>query len=314
MLRKIEGVISREMRVWETSRLPTSWFPLHGGGWKAFCKAFLLYPLKLQVAVRYAPVLSDPILRDCTTKVLEVGSSSLGLSRYLRRPVFAADSDCSGPRQDNLILARGTVTLLPFPDDAFDLVVCVDLLEHLPRALRPRAIEELFRVSSSRLYLGFPCGVAAEAMEERLHEAMEETAKRVAMRGPYEASRFKGKFRWLEEHRRFGLPGEPETLKAIEDARRRSSGASTCRTLDNENVYIWYLTNLADLRWGRAGCLLVCVLARAIQVVRKIRRGGWYRRFFIIEKVPTERQTCTSGKGPMVSPPARPAPGGPLDP
>jgi 2-polyprenyl-3-methyl-5-hydroxy-6-metoxy-1,4-benzoquinol methylase len=46
------------------------------------------------------------------------------------------------------------VTDLPFPDDSFDLTLCLEVLEHLPRP--ELAVQELSRVSSSDLVLSVP--------------------------------------------------------------------------------------------------------------------------------------------------------------
>lgn len=48
----------------------------------------------------------------------------------------------------------GDVTDLDFPDGAFDLVLCLEVLEHLP--VPGLAVEELGRVSSSDLILSVP--------------------------------------------------------------------------------------------------------------------------------------------------------------
>ncbi|MCL4741562.1 MAG: methyltransferase domain-containing protein [Phycisphaerales bacterium] len=49
--------------------------------------------------------------------------------------------------------AEGSVLDLPFPDDAFDTVVCTDVLEHLAPEDADRAIAELARVARSNLFV-----------------------------------------------------------------------------------------------------------------------------------------------------------------
>jgi len=46
----------------------------------------------------------------------------------------------------NVVLARSVAERLPFPDDAFDCVTCLEVLEHLPAANWKLAIEEMRRV------------------------------------------------------------------------------------------------------------------------------------------------------------------------
>jgi 2-polyprenyl-3-methyl-5-hydroxy-6-metoxy-1,4-benzoquinol methylase len=57
-------------------------------------------------------------------------------------------------RNPGLTVLEGDLRALPFPDGAFDLVVCTEVLEHLPA---PRAVlRELARVSSGHLFLTVP--------------------------------------------------------------------------------------------------------------------------------------------------------------
>jgi ubiquinone/menaquinone biosynthesis C-methylase UbiE len=53
---------------------------------------------------------------------------------------------------------HGSILELPFDDDAFDVVVCTDVLEHLGEADVDRAISELVRVSRRGLYLTIATG------------------------------------------------------------------------------------------------------------------------------------------------------------
>ncbi len=77
----------------------------------------------------------------------------------------------------------------PFADGAFDLVVSLDVLEHLPPDRRPDYLAELDRVSRHWIVLGAPCAAPeVEAAEEALAAGL------MAAR------------RFLREHRELGLP------------------------------------------------------------------------------------------------------------
>jgi len=88
---------------------------------------------------------------DSRERILDVGAGTGELTRVLREessaPVVALDAD--GELLDHLdsgTPVRGDATRLPFPDDAFDLVVCQALLINLPDPAA--AIREFARVSS----------------------------------------------------------------------------------------------------------------------------------------------------------------------
>ena len=53
-------------------------------------------------------------------------------------------------------LTSGDVTSLPFPDNSFDLVICMEVLEHLPVRLVETAIQEMKRVSRSNVFVTIP--------------------------------------------------------------------------------------------------------------------------------------------------------------
>jgi len=69
---------------------------------------------------------------------------------------------------------------LPLPSGAFDLVVCMDVLEHIPREARPWLVDELFRVAGRRgwVFVGAPCGPAVRALESRANQRYRERTGR----------------------------------------------------------------------------------------------------------------------------------------
>jgi len=111
--------------------------------------------------------LIDEYARPSTEAVLDVGAGRGTISSYLSQSgVDVLSVDIVG--NDNLLqyeseLERLSVTLGRLPDlpvgtDEFDLVVCSEVLEHLPRPVQKPAVRELSRVAApgGRVILSTP--------------------------------------------------------------------------------------------------------------------------------------------------------------
>jgi GT2 family glycosyltransferase/glycosyltransferase involved in cell wall biosynthesis len=98
----------------------------------------------------------------------------------------------------------GSVLDLPFADSSFDAVVGLDLLEHLPRSSRRRALEEMSRVARQVLILAGPFDSPGTLEAENEIAAFAEAISHRA-------------HRWLREHRDFGLPGLASTAEDLRD-------------------------------------------------------------------------------------------------
>ena len=101
---------------------------------------------------------------------------------------------------------------LPFDDESFEAVVCVDVFEHLPRELRPPAFAELLRVARRLVWLAFPAGGAALR-----------TDRAIARFGRMLTRPLPG---WLIEHLEYSFPASTETLDWPSPAFSRSSRTS----------------------------------------------------------------------------------------
>jgi SAM-dependent methyltransferase len=91
--------------------------------------------------------------------VLDVGArdgylSKLFAERFVR--VVALDLEkpkVDHPRVDTVV---GDVTALTYEDNAFDSVVCAEVLEHIPEAQLERACSEIIRVARHSVIVGVP--------------------------------------------------------------------------------------------------------------------------------------------------------------
>jgi len=86
-------------------------------------------------------------------KVLEIGVGSRFVSRYLADYYDLTTLDTSIELQPTVV---GSVLSLPFKDNDFDVVLCCQVLEHLPFSSFGTALSELFRVSAKRVVLSLP--------------------------------------------------------------------------------------------------------------------------------------------------------------
>lgn len=91
--------------------------------------------------------------------VLDVGARDGYLSLRLSdrfRNVVALDLTKPACVPPGLKWIIGNAAQIPFPDRSFDLVLCAEVLEHIPAKILPRVCAELSRVSRRHLVLGVP--------------------------------------------------------------------------------------------------------------------------------------------------------------
>jgi SAM-dependent methyltransferase len=157
-------------------------------------------PVMLNQLARYSAVV--PLVEEVEGRaLLEVGSGSEGIARFAsdRWSVTVCDRDFTDygaveVPEDGLRRIEGDVTELPFADGEFDVVLALDLLEHLPAGLRRGALSELARVAGKRLIAGCPCGERALRADRRLARYYAIQPRRTPP--------------WLEEHLENGFPSE----------------------------------------------------------------------------------------------------------
>ena len=81
------------------------------------------------------------------SKILDAGAGEGVLVERFRDRGFDIIGVDAG--YDSELVRRGDLASLPFPDDSFDAVLCLDVLEHLPLLSQEAAVGELARVTRS---------------------------------------------------------------------------------------------------------------------------------------------------------------------
>lgn len=169
--------------------------------------------------------------RPCETTILEVGSGSLGIAPYLGQKITGLDLDFSGPDFPLLTRIKGDATHIPFPDQSFDFVVSVDVLEHVPSKKRKRAINEALRVAKFGVFLGIPCGKEAEKQDKLHHQQYKKI--------------FGQPFPFLAQQVKLGLPTEDEMLRMIKECADKQKKKIRIKVKSNLNLSVRRL-----LMWG----------------------------------------------------------------
>ena len=229
-----------------------------------------MQPFLLNWFTRYALVVDFIRERGLNTdRILEVGSGSSGLSAFLGRKVVGVDSHFDRERRALLTPVRGHAGQLPFRNGSFELVVSLDLIEHVPRAGRAEVIADMFRLSSSSLIIGCPVGKAAESCDRAFAAWLRRAGKEV----PW----------WVLEHFERGIPTEQEMLSAI-----KSIPSVECvEVFPNENAALHMAAIVADHTPEVLEALAPSLNEYRdewLQLCSKASFGDCYRQFFVVQR------------------------------
>ncbi|QFU81436.1 class I SAM-dependent methyltransferase [Natronorubrum aibiense] len=218
----------------------------------------------------------EPLEVDSHDLILDVGCGTGELSRVLRdeaadgATVVGCDADrdllaVAATHEEPIPVVAGDALRLPFPDDAFDLVVCQALLINLPDPAA--ALREFARVSSDRVAAIEPDNAAVEVdssvdaegrLERRARQAyLDGVPTDVALgadaREAFETAGLEVTATRRYDHVRTVEP--PYSEGALLAARRKATGAGLAD--DRETMLAGALTEAGydDLRgsWRRMG-------------------------------------------------------------
>jgi SAM-dependent methyltransferase len=185
---------------------------------------------------RYAPLTAELELDESGTlheSVLDVGCGPYGLSIIAPAATFAGiEVVFEEPVAPGMVAIRYDAGPLPFEDGAFDTVISLDVLEHVPPQARAGLVAELVRVCARRVLIACPSdeGVWAEEVLKQVY-----AAQGIALPA------------WLNEHDEHGLPTAAEIAGYASSVPR-----ATARPLTMPNGLLSVLAVLGDVVPGMA--------------------------------------------------------------
>jgi methyltransferase family protein len=220
-------------------------------------------------ALRYLPI-SDYILNGDLKqpKILEVGSGVKGITPYIPFKITGVDVSFNGEIAENLEPVCLSGARLPFPDNSFDYVISVDMLEHVPENERLDVITELLRVASKRVFLAVPCGKLAEAHDRFLDELYQQV---------------KGeRYHFFQEHVDNGLPVKEDLVACIKASAEKLGVRADIQVIGNVSLKVrtffmrtWMSAKSAKLyTWVSP---FICIFRRFLN------SGECYRQIFVVD-------------------------------
>ena len=228
-------------------------------------------------ALRYLPI-SDYILNGKLKqpKILEVGSGVKGITPYIPFKVTGVDVSFNGEIAKNLEPVCLSGDKLPFPDNSFDYVISVDMLEHVSQNKRQDVITELLRVAGNRVFLAVPCGKLAELHDKALDELYQ---------------RAKGeRYHFFQEHIENGLPVKEELVSCIKNSAEQLKAKVNVRVMGNVNLKV--RASLMRLWITSKNPKLYAWISPFICIVRNfLNYGECYRQIFIIDLIRGEQKS-----------------------
>ncbi len=242
----------------------------------------LMVKMDLSHRIRYETILNHIKKNNLSnSNILEVGSGSIGITRYFKKRVVGADLNFDGPKLPYLKPIECSATELPFENNEFDLAISIDMIEHLNKDERTAVIAEMLRVSKKWVIVTFPCGPTAKTWEEKAWRHREQKLKKIKNKKEWLHIFRRGNF--LFEHRTNCLPQTDEILKSIEN-----TSCSNIRTkvVRKHSVLIWYIMALAKINSNLFVRISSLILSNLLApLIKRVLWCGHYREFFIIEKV-----------------------------
>lgn len=220
--------------------------------------------MNIDAKLRYYPVVDFLKRKNGEGKtILEVGSGTKGLAEFYSGKVVGVDSDFSkteGERLKNITLQKGNITKLPFKDNLFKYVICLDTFEHLSKNIHQKAIGELLRVTKDGgvIIIGFPSGALSAIFEKVINNLFKFVHE--------------NNHPWLIEHIENGLP-------EVKKIKFELCNVKNVKVYGNCNILIWFLMHLlfTVFKLNRGQSLFY-------KVAKVLNLPPYYRKIIVVKK------------------------------
>lgn len=224
-----------------------------------------------ETALRYLPVVAElKRLKFAKSKILEVGSGSLGITPYLREKIDGLDVDFSGPKTALVNPILGDATSIPFRKNSYDVVIAVDVLEHLNPESRFTTINQMLKVAKKLLVIVVPTGELSQKQDRDLYKLWQKIKR--------DDNQF------LAEHTKFGLPSTDQILVTIDKALRLLDKKAKIRSYPILNLAV---RNILMRTWITKSKLMYYLYLKGLMLLVPILKyanfGNCYRTVFVIE-------------------------------
>ncbi len=229
--------------------------------------------LNLDVELRYRAVRRAlaPFVAEGTS-VLEIGAGAVSIGRYLRCRVTAVDASFDLRRSPSTSRVQASACSLPFRDQAWEIVCSIDMLEHIPPALRAVAIAEMVRVGRRVVVVAVPAGESAYREDVWTHE--------------YYIQHHGSPHRFAKEHVEYGLPTREGIIAAFDDAATRYGRTLSVKTISHLNLSFRRFYMKSALRSSLIPRALYVGMFPLAYVGRMFDLGECYRDIFVAQLMP----------------------------
>ncbi len=239
--------------------------------WQTCEKILGIYRWHPKIALRYLPVVKE-IKKTFPSQcdILEIGSGGLGIAPYIKQKVTGLDTEFNPPIYQLLLPVKGYAQNIPFNDKSYAVVICLDVLEHIPSNDRAKIISECLRVANTLVCIGVPCGELAQKQDEEISANYKKRYSQV--------------FTYLSEHLRNKLPAKEEIFNILKNEATKLGLHVDIKVTGNINLKLrkWLMKGWISDNW-LINAFFRKILLLFIPLLRNMNAEPVYRQLFYIK-------------------------------